>query len=91
MFELSMCAILALILVVLFPPLLLGALYMAGFALASLIGGGMTFYLAIWMGVISQNAFWIAAIIGFLTGAVALQNVSRRRGGRRITRRVALR
>ena len=91
MFEISMGAILALILVSLFPSLLVFASYLLGFAFFSLISGGLTYYLASWLGVIAQNAFWIGAVIGFLTGAFLTHYLSRLRNGHRIADRAALR
>ena len=91
MFEISMGAIFALILVFLFPSLLIAALYMLGFAFFSLISGGLTYYLASWLGVLTQNAFWMAAVIGCLTGAFAIHHVSRLRQGHRIHDHAALR
>ena len=91
MFEISMGAILALIVLFLFPSLLIAASYLFGFAFFSLLGGGLTYYLASWLGVITQNAFWLGAIIGFLTGAFATHYLTRLRHGRRMQDRVALR
>lgn len=91
MFEISIVAFLALILLFLFPSLLIAALYLLGFTVFSVATGGLTYYLASWMGVIAQNAFWIGAIIGFLTGAFATHYVSRLRNGHRIPDRVAVR
>lgn len=91
MFEISMGAIFALILVLLFPSLLIAGLYMLGFAFFSLISGGLTYVLASWLGVITQNAFWMAAVIGCLTGAFAIHYVVRLRDGHRIQDHAALR
>ena len=88
MFEISMGAILALILLFLFPSLLIAASYIIGFAVLSLIGGGLTYVLASSLGVISQNAFWLGAIIGFLTGAFSIHSLTRRRNEPRIHDRV---
>ena len=91
MFEISIGAFLALILLFLFPSLLIATLYMLGFTVFSAISGSLTYFLASWLGVIAQNAFWIGAIIGFLTGAFATHYLSRLRNGHRISDRMALR
>lgn len=91
MFEISIGAFLALILMTLFPSVLMATLYLLGFTVFSVVTGGLTYYLASWLGVITQNAFWIGAIIGLLTGAFATHYASRLRNGRRIPDRVALR
>ena len=91
MFEISIGAFLALILLFLFPSLLVAALYMLGFAVFSAISGSLTYFLASWLGVITQNAFWIGAIIGLLIGAFATHYLSQLRNEHRIPDRAALR
>ena len=72
MFEASMGAILAMIVLYLFPALLTPAFYALGFGFFSLFSGSVTYYFVTWVGVISQNAFWIATILGCLLGSFAI-------------------
>ena len=91
MFEISMGAIFALILLGLFPSLRIGVFYLVGFAFLALLSGGLTYLLACRLGVITQNAFWIGSVIGLLSGAFATHYLGRLRHGRRDFDRLILR
>ena len=90
MFEASMGAILAMILLYLFPALLTPTLYALGFSFFSLISGSITYYFVTWVGVISQNAFWIATILGCLMGSFVIYRLRRFHKERKAIDRITL-
>ena len=90
MFEASMGAILGLILLYLFPTLLTPTLYALGFSFFSLMSGSITYYLVTWVGVIAQNAFWIASILGCLLGSFVISRLRRLRKKHRTINRIKI-
>jgi len=68
MFEISMGAILAVIFLFLYPSLLITVLYLTGFGVLALIGGGVVFYLGTTAGMPVENAIWMAIPFGLFGG-----------------------
>jgi len=90
MFEASMGAILAMIVLYLFPALLTPAFYTLGFSFFSLISGSITYHFVTWIGVIDQNAFWIASILGCLLGSFVISRLRRLRKKHRTINRIKI-
>jgi hypothetical protein len=89
MFELSMGMILAIIFLFLYPSLLITVLYLTGFCILALIGGGVVSYLGTTAGMPTENAIWMAipfSLFGGVWGMTRLSHiVSERRGLARFT------
>ena len=77
MFEISLGVILAVITLFLFPSLMVATLYVVGFSILALIGGGVVFYMATAVGVTAQNAFWLATMAGLLSGLGGIPRLAR--------------
>ncbi len=77
MFEISMGAILAAIVLYLYPSLLITVLYVTGFGVLALIAGGVVFSLATVAGIPADNAVWMAipfSLFGGVEGMIMLTN-----------------
>ncbi len=90
MFEISLGAILAVIFLFLYPSLRITVLYVTGFCILALIGGGVVFYLATAASVPAHNAVWLAMPVSLFSGVggmIRLTHVFRQQRG--ITRFLA--
>ena len=65
MFEISMGVILAVIFLFLYPSLRITVLFITGFGILALIGGGVVFYLGTTAGMPAQNAIWMAIPLAY--------------------------
>ena len=84
MFEISMGAILAVIFLFLYPSLLITVLYITGFGILALIGGGVVFYLGTTAGMPVENAIWMAipfSLFGGVGGMTRLTHIIAERRG----------
>ena len=68
MFEISLAAILAVIFLFLYPSLRITVLYVTGFCILALIGGGVVFYLATTANIPAHNAVWLAMPVSLFSG-----------------------
>ena len=77
MFELSMVAILAVIALFLYPSLVIAVLYITGFSILALIGGGVVFYLATVASLPVQSAVLLAMPISLFSGVGGMIKLTR--------------
>ncbi len=89
MFEISMGIILAVIFLFLYPSLRITVLFITGFGILALIGGGVVFYLGTTAGMPVENAIWMAIPFSLFGGVGGMTRfihiVNERRGIARFT------
>ena len=68
MFEISMAAILAVIALFQYLSLVIAVLYVTGFSMLALIGGGVVFFLATAASMLAQHAIFMAMPVSLFSG-----------------------